>query len=206
MNTFNKILTAIIFALVVTIPVFPTIANDWSNRVENNFSVYCNHWGLGGRSYMNYGTSHVILRYKFDGSWASQYRYVMKKGGDTIEHWFRLQHKDVNLGAFFWNSRIEYRIKESADDVFRIRPQTGIKFNVLEKAKAYYIVEPHWEYDFGKSKGYFKFAQHFIGFDIKLNKNVSLGPFIEINTNDNWEKELAFLGSQLEVIINNFLK
>jgi len=39
-----------------------------------------------------------------------------------------------------------------------------------------------------------------------LNKNVSLGPFIEIDTNDNWEKELVFLGSQLEVIINHYLK
>ncbi len=43
-------------------------------------------------------TNHVILRYKFDGSWASQYRYVTKNGGDTIEHWFRLQHKDFKLG------------------------------------------------------------------------------------------------------------
>ena len=182
-------------------PIFTANAKDWSNRVENNFTVDGKHWGIGGRSYMNYGTSHVILRYKFDGRWASQYRYVTNKGGDTIEHWFRLQHKDIKLWAFFWDSRIEYRIKESRDDAFRFRPQTGFKFNVHRRAKAYYIIEPHWEYDFGKSKGYYKFAQNFIGFDMMLNKNVSLGPFIEIDTNDNWEKELVFLGTQLEVII-----
>ncbi len=201
MNTFSRILTTIIFAFVVTVPVFPAIAKDWSNRVENNFTVDGKHWGLGGRSYMNYCKSHVILRYKFNDSWTSQYRYVTSKGGYTIEHWFRLKHKDISLGAFFWNSRIEYRIKESTDDVFRIRPQTGFKFNALEMIKAYYIAEPHWEYNFNKGKGYFKFAQHFIGFDIRLNENVSLGPFIEIDTNDNWERELVFLGSQLEVMI-----
>ena len=197
----TKILIGSVILYYLTLPVLAATGDVWSNRVENNFAVDGEHWGLGGRSYMNYGTSHVILRYKFDDSWASQYRYVTKKDGGTIEHWFRLQHKDFKWKAFFWNSRIEYRIKESTNDVFRIRPQTGFKFNVLEKVKAYYIAEPHWEYDFGKRRGYFKFAQHFLGFNIALDKNVSLGPFIEIDTNDNWKKELVFLGTLFEVKI-----
>jgi len=201
MKTHKRILILIIFIFAVTIPAFPAIGKDWSNRVENNFTVDDKHWGIGGRSYMNYGTNHFILRYNFDDSWTSQYRYVTNKHGDSIDHWFRLQHKDFNLRGFFWNSRIEYRIKESTDDVFRFRPQTGFKFNPLEKVGAYYIFEPHWEYVFEKSMGYFKFAQHFIGFDIKLNMNVSFGPFIEIDTNDNLEKELVFLGTQLAVIL-----
>lgn len=201
MKTFNRTSIVFIFVFAVMIAVYPAAAKDWSNRVENNFTVDGIHFGLGGRSYMNYGTNHFIVRYKFDDSWSSQYRYVTIKAGDAIEHWFRMQHKDFSLMAFFWNSRIEYRIKEATDDVFRYRPQTGFKFDVLEKIKAYYVAEPHWEYDLGKSIGYFKFAQHFFGFDIKLDTNVSFGPFIEIDTNDNWEKELVFLGTQLEVII-----
>ena len=201
MNRINRLLTTIIIVFADTIPVYTILAKDWSDRVENNFTVDGTHWGLGGRLYMNYGTSHVILRYNFDGSWSSQYRYVTKNGGDVIEHWFRLQHKDIKLWAFFWNSRIEYRILESTNDVLRFRPQTGFKFNVLDMVKPYYIIEPHWEYDFSKSKGFFKGVQHFIGFDIVLNKNVSLGPFIEIDTDYNWQKQLVFLGTELQVII-----
>ena len=44
-------------------------------------------------------------------------------------------------------------IKESKGDVFRIRPQTGFKYNVFEKVIAYYIAEPHLEYDFDSRKG-----------------------------------------------------
>lgn len=204
MSRFNKILTEIILVFAIATPVIPAAAKDWSDRVQNNFTVDGKHWGFGGRFYFNYGTSQMILRYKFDDSWASQYRYVMKSDPGANEHWFRLQHKDIRFKEFFWNSRIEYRIKESTDDVFRFRPQTGFKFNVLEKAKVYYVIEPHWEYNFGKSRGRFKFTQHFLGFDGKLNKNVTLGSFIEIDTNDNWEMELAFLGTRVEVTIDKF--
>ncbi len=201
MNAIKKKLTSIIFIFVVTMPFFTTYAQDWSNRVENNYTVDGKHWGLAGRSYMNYSTSHFILRYKIDSSWSCQYRYVTKESGYAIEHWFRLQHKEINFKGFFWNTRIEYRIKESKGDVFRIRPQTGFKYNVFGKVKAYYIAEPHLEYDFDSRKGYFKFMQHFIGFDIKLKGNVSFGPFIEIDTNDKLKRELMFLGTQLNVKI-----
>lgn len=121
----NKLISILTFILIVvfvlTMQIFTSFAKDWSNRVENNYTVDGNHWGLGSRSYMNYGTSHVILRYNFNNHWASQYRYVTKNDGE-IEHWFRLQHKDFKMRAFFFYSRIEYRIKESTDDIFRVRP------------------------------------------------------------------------------------
>lgn len=201
MNTCNKLSKFIILTFLVVIPCSSTIAQVWSNRIEHNFTLDGEHWGVGGRLYMNYSTSHAILRYKFDGSWSSQYRYVTKKGGDAIEHWFRLQHKDLNLMSFFLQSRIEYRIKVSSSDVILYRPQIGFKLDAIENVKAYYIAEPQWEYDFGKREGYFKVMQHFFGFDIELDEHVSFGPFIEIDTNDEWQVELIFLGTQLEVKI-----
>jgi len=201
MNALKKGLTSTIFIFVAPMPFFTAFAQSWSNRVQNNFTVEGKHWGIGCRFYMNYNTSHLIIRYKINSVWSSQYRYVTKESSDAIEHWFRLQHKEINFKGFFWNTRIEYRIKESKGDVFRIRPQTGFKYNASEKVIAYYIAEPHLEYDFDSRKGYFKFMQHFIGFDIKLKGNVSFGPFIEIDTNDKWKRELGFLGTQLTVKI-----
>lgn len=203
MNTLKKRLTSLIFIFAVTMPFFAVFAQDWSNRVENNVTVDGKHWGLAVRSYMNYNTSHLILRYKINSVWSFQYRYVTKESSDAIEHRFRLQHKEINFKGVFWNTRIEYRIRGSKGNVSRIRPQTGFKYNIFEKVITYYIAEPHFEYDFDSRKGYFKYMQYFFGFDIKLKGNVSFGPFIEIDTNDKWKRELMFLGTQLTVKLNN---
>jgi hypothetical protein len=179
-------------------PVAAAFDDDWSNIVENNFSIDGEHLGIGGRVYLNNDTNQFIIRYKFDSRYSSQYRWVHKPGG-AVEHWFRLQRKDIAWGRFFWNTRTEYRIREGKSNVFRLRPQTGFKFRSGKKYQPYYKLEPHFEYDFDTNKGYFKFAQHFIGFDYKLNKQVSFGPFIEIDTDADWNKVLTFLGLQIEV-------
>lgn len=54
MNALKKRLTSIIFIFVVTMPFFTAFAQDWSNRVENNYTVDGKHWGIAGRSYMNF--------------------------------------------------------------------------------------------------------------------------------------------------------
>lgn len=172
--------------------------DDWSNMVENNFTIDGEHWGAGGRFYLNLDVTQFIVRYKFDTRFSSQYRWVHKPDGN-IEHWFRLQRKDIKWGTFFWNTRIEYRAKEGQGDVFRFRPQTGFKFRSGETIQPYYKLEPHFEYDFDSNRGYFKFAQHFIGFDYKLNKQISFGPFIEIDTDADWNKVLAFIGLQFDM-------
>ena len=176
--------------------------DDWSSRIENNFSIDGEHWGIGGRVYLNHDTSHSIIRYTFNGRYSGQYRWVHKDGSNDVEHWFRLQRKDIKWGRFFWNTRIEYRIKEGKGDILRLRPQTGFKFRPGGKIQPYYKLEPHFEYDFDNNRGFYKFAQHFIGFDYKLNKQVSFGPFIEIDTDDEWNKVLMFLGLQIEVKLN----
>lgn len=44
MNALKKRLTSIIFIFVVTMPFFTAFAQDWSNRVKNNFTVDGKHW------------------------------------------------------------------------------------------------------------------------------------------------------------------
>ena len=113
-----------LLASVICGPAVLVHGGDWSDRVENNITIDGEHWGIGGRAYLNHDTDH-------------------------------------------------------------------------------YILEPHWEYDVGGSDAYFKFAQHFVGFDYKLHQNVSVGPFLEIDTDSGWDRELMFLGLQVALKIKN---
>jgi len=150
-------------------------------------------WTLGARGYINkqYG-DQFIVRKDFQGTpYRLEYRYNNKSSGE--EHWLRAQYKLWNNNGLFFNPRIEHRIRESRDNIFRFRPQFGyVSTSEYAGLKPFIIFEPHWSYNYSsKDKGY-SHMQTFIGAEYKVLNNFKIIPYIEYDTDKNFDKEVMF--------------
>jgi hypothetical protein len=171
------------------------------DRVELTLTIDGAHWGFAVRDYLNRDERLLMLRYKVDDTWSTQYRYVTKDSGGKVEHRFRIQHKTYKSGGWFLNTRLEHRAKQPGQDILRIRPQMGYKYSTDSPVTLFYKFEPHWELRYSDSEIAYKFAQHFFGFDFKVQDNFSISPFIELDTDNSWEKDVLFLGMEVSAKI-----
>jgi len=169
-------------------------AKDFDHVETNTFVKHSDSgFTLGIRENIDLDVSHVILRKDFTGTpYRLEYRNVQK--GEREEHWFRAQMKGFRSGAFWYNHRIEHRVRESKDNVFRYRPQFGIKpsnFTVLG-GKPFITFEPQWNYNYNsKDKGY-SHLQTFTGVEYKVSDNFTVVPYLEVDFNNSFEKDIAF--------------
>lgn len=202
-TTFMKFYKAVgIFTgLIILSGLFSTgLRADYDERIENNYKVkFSNGITVGGRRYLDYDANytHDILRWDIDKTNRLEYRYTKKRG--EVKHWYRYQHKDWKKGCWFYNSRYEYRDQPDRDyNVFRYRPQMGCKQKFENKAwRFYYILEPQIQWSGNTHDWKFSHAQHFLGVDFKITDKLEFGPFIEIDTDDSWQHERWFVGTEL---------
>lgn len=186
-----KFLIATLLSLFM---ITPAMAEDFDYTEVNAF-VSAGNWTIGAREYQNKDYSHRILRYDFkDTPYRLEYRSIDRYG--LSEDWFRFQVKHYKSGMFFYNSRFEHRIRESKENVFRYRPQFGLKAqgqpNLLF-GSPFLIFEPHVQYEYDSTKMEYSHLQTFIGTKYSFGQfNVS--PFVEIDLNDDFRKEVAFFG------------
>ena len=182
----KKLLAIILFATSSI-----AYADDFSYMETNTFASSGNYT-FGFREYANKDVSHRILRYDFDDSpYRVEYRYVQK--GELHEHWYRLQRKWFKINGFWYNHRFEHRGRESKSNVFRYRPQFGYKSNAKFLGGVPFITfEPQWNYNYDSHDKGYSHLQTFTGIEYKVNNKFKVVPYIEVDFDKTFQKEVAF--------------
>lgn len=190
---FNKSLLAIVIAGLISAPAF---AEDWK-KTQMNMSVKTDDWGIEHRQHINDDNTHIELQ-KYVDNMEFAYRYV-QDGGDANEHRVKFTITALDTAFVYVKPRIEYRMMESSDNNWRVRPTVGLKYDLTPNDKVYVETTPMWHLGKGK-KDDFKMdeSQNNIGVKHKFNEHVALNTFIRHETDKDWKKTNQFLGTNLE--------
>ena len=159
-------------------------------HIETNTFIKHNDLTFGTRQNIDLDAQQYILRKDFKNTpYRIEYRNVHK--GVRQEYWFRAQMKAFKHKGFFYNHRIEHRVREDKDNVFRYRPQFGYKTTV-GSLTPFMIFEPQWNYNYStENKGY-SHVQTFTGVEYKVNKHFTLVPYVEVDFDKSFNKDIAF--------------
>jgi len=179
----------IIASLFLLVTINSAQAEDFKHTETNTFIKH-NDLTFGTRQNIGLDVQQYILRKDFkDTPYRIEYRNVHK--GVRQEHWFRAQMKAFKHNGFFYNHRIEHRIREDKDNVFRYRPQFGYKATV-GSFTPFIIFEPQWNYTYAtQDKGY-SHVQTFTGVEYKVSKHFTVAPYLEVDFDKSFNKDLAF--------------
>jgi len=164
-------------------------AKDFEHTETNTFIKH-GDVTFGTRQNIGLDVQQYILRKDFKNTpYRIEYRNVHK--GARQEHWLRAQMKAFKHNGFFYNHRIEHRIREDKDNVFRYRPQFGYK-TTMGSFTPFMIFEPQWNYTYAtQDKGY-SHVQTFTGVEYKINKHFTVVPYVEVDFDKNFDKDIAF--------------
>lgn len=185
------------FTLIVTLPLWAAFAfaedfdyvetNTWIKHSESGYS-------FGTRQHIDKDTQQYMVRKDFkDTPYRLEYRSIHK--GQSQEHWLRAQIKGfTHAKAFSINHRIEHRVRENRDNIFRYRPTfeyTPAYLTVLG-GNPFVTLEPHWQYTYSSGDAGYSHLQTYVGLEYKVYEKFTVVPYIEIDYNTSFTKDNAF--------------
>lgn len=184
----------IISGLLAFFAITAVSANDFNYTEVNTFLKHKDSGvTLGFRENINLDVSQIILRKDFDGTpYRLEYRNVQK--GNQEEHWIRAQMKGFQQGALWYNHRVEHRVREGKDNVFRYRPQFGFKpaYLTILGGKPFITLEPQWNYNYNSKEASYSHLQTFTGIEYIVNDKFTVVPYLEVDFDTNFNKDVAF--------------
>lgn len=186
-----------IVALVAGAVMFatPSLAKDSYDYSQHNYAVKLGSVKVTYRDHEDLDKWMTQFDTKILG-FGYAYRYQESKG--KVEHRLRINGpKIVKRGGFSVAPRLEYRDLENKDDFGNlwIRMQYAQK---VGKAKAYIKVQPKLAFGRdGYDDGEFYTAQNVVGVDYKVGSGVSVGVYLEQNTDADWNVKSEYVGTNL---------
>ena len=150
------------------------------------------------RKVINSDYDHIEVGYSPIKGLTASFRYA-EDGGDT-EYRTRLTYTLVNnFHGFYLKPRIEYRVFEHDADYFRFRPIIGYGYRLNEGVRVFAEFTP--QFCSGGGFGAFNFCKtkSEVGVNVKLIDQVSVTPFIRIDTNDRFGDRNAIAGTKISI-------
>ena len=179
------------FIMVLLLPSL-AIAKDF-RYTEVNAYIKKGNVTIGTRGYFDKDYSQGLLRYDFTNSPNRvEYRYV--QNGDNHEHRLRYQRKWFNVNGFWYNHRIEHRIRENKNNILRYRPQFGYAPDNIKflGGSPFITFEPHWNHTYKNDQAEYNQMQTWIGLEYKITKKLTMIPSIETGYNTKFQKQDTF--------------
>ena len=183
--------------LFTSLLVTPSFAADSFDYSQHNFTVKSGNMSLKYRDHSRLDNWMTQFDVKIAG-YGYAYRYQQSKG--NVEHRFRLSlPKALDYSGFSIAPRFEYRAfnKESKDDFANVwlRVQYQKKFGAF---KAYAKIQPKFAIDRdGYDDGEYYEAQNNYGVDYKVSDKLSVGVYLEQNTDDDWNVKSEFIATKV---------
>ena len=139
------------------------------------------------------------------GNFSGEYRKVINSDYDHIEVGYREYRTRLtytlvnNFHGFYLKPRIEYRVFEHDADYFRFRPIIGYGYRLNEGVRVFAEFTP--QFCSGGGYGAFNFCKtkSEVGVNVKLIDQVSVTPFIRIDTNDRFGDRNAIAGTKISI-------
>lgn len=177
-----------IFAMVCS----TAYADDWE-RSQHNFTADGEHFGVQIRQEFNSTKDHIQLTIKPAKNLSVDFRYV-----EDIEKRYRLSYNFKDDSGVYFKPRLEYRDLDAGGNYSRFRPIVG--FNTKGDTSLYGYFFPTYNLDKdGQSAFHFDSTQFEIGINQRVADHVTIGPFIQYSTDNNWNKTDLFFGTNLIV-------
>ena len=193
----KTIITSTLMTLFATLFVTPSFAVDSFDYSQHNFTVKSGNMSLKYRDHSRLDKWMTQFDVKL-ADYGYAYRYQEIKG--NVEHRFRLSFpKALDYKGFSIAPRFEYRAfnQESTDDFanFWLRFQYQKKFGAF---KAYIKLQPKLAIDRdGYEDGEYYEAQNNYGLDYKVSDQLSVGVYLEQNTDDDWKVKSEFIATKV---------
>ena len=195
--TKKTIITSIFMTLFASLLITPSFAMDSFDYSQHNFTVKSGNMSLKYRDHSRLDKWMTQFDVKIAG-YGYAYRYQQSKG--NVEHRFRLSlPKALDYRGFSIAPRFEYRAfnKESKDDFANVwlRFQYQKKFGAF---KTYIKLQPKFAIDRdGYDDGKYYEAQNNFGVDYKVSDNLTIGAYLEQNTDDDWNVKSEFIATKV---------
>ena len=193
----KTMITSTLMTLFTSLLVTPSFAADSFDYSQHNFTVKSGNMSLKYRDHSRLDNWMTQFDVKIAG-YGFAYRYQQSKG--NVEHRFRLSlPKALDYKGFSIAPRFEYRAfnKESKDDFANVwlRVQYQKKFGAF---KAYAKIQPKFAIDRdGYDDGEYYEAQNNYGVDYKVSDKLSVGVYLEQNTDDDWNVKSEFIATKV---------
>ena len=193
----KTMITSTLMTLFTSLLVTPSFAADSFDYSQHNFTVKSGNMSLKYRDHSRLDKWMTQFDVKIAG-YGYAYRYQQSKG--NVEHRFRLSlPKALDYKGFSIAPRFEYRAfnKESKDDFANVwlRVQYQKKFGAF---KAYAKIQPKFAIDRdGYDDGEYYEAQNNYGVDYKVSDKLSVGVYLEQNTDDDWNVKSEFIATKV---------
>lgn len=184
-----------LLAIIATAIAMPAFAGDF-NTGEFNVKLQMDKVGVEVRETVNSDADHIELSYApIDGATVA-YRYV-----DTADKEHRLiAGYEFGFGILAFEPTVEYRNFNAGADHYRVIPAIKAKHET-GAFTIYAAFEPKFEFNKAGSTDDAKMdeSESKIGFDYKFSNNVSFGPYIQYETDGDWNKTNTLIGTNLKV-------
>lgn len=193
MNIRNALIAAVAFIGIST----AAVAKDFETFQLDTQISYGNFSGEY-RKVINSDYDHIEVGYSPIKGLTASFRYV-EEGGDT-EYRARLTYNLVNnFHGFYLKPRIEYRVFENDKDYFRFRPIIGYGRQLNEGVRVFAEFTP--QFCSGGGYGTFNFCKtkSEVGVNVKLIKQVSVTPFIRMDTDDKFGDRNIIGGTKISI-------
>ena len=193
----KTMITSTLMTLFTSLLVTPSFASDSFDYSQHNFTVKSGNMSLKYRDHSRLDNWMTQFDVKIAG-YGYAYRYQQSKG--NVEHRFRLSlPKALDYKGFSIAPRFEYRAfnKDSKDDFANVwlRVQYQKKFGAF---KAYAKIQPKFAIDRdGYDDGEYYEAQNNYGVDYKVSDKLSVGVYLEQNTDDDWNVKSEFIATKV---------
>lgn len=175
-----------ILGTILIMATTSAFAGDW-DKSQHNFTLKGDQFDIQVRNETSSDKDHMQLSYKpYDGV-KLDYRYT------DDEQRYRAG-LSVGEGSFKMTARLEYRDMKSGEDYARLRTV----FNYSDASGVWGEFTPTFNLNKdGQSIGQFDGTQTKIGYEFKITESAKFGPFVQYETDSDWNKTSVFLGTGL---------
>jgi len=168
---------------------FAAVAQSDFETSQHNFKFQYKDFTSEVRQMTRKRKDHIQIGYNWRG-FNPEYRYA---DASNTENRFRVTHKLYGNKHICINPRMEYRLFEKGDSHFRFRLKTTIKYDI-QRFSLFVEFQPGWNLNRSEID-----TQTRAGFYYKLNDRLKFGPFIQINTDKDFNRKTSWFGTNMSV-------
>ena len=177
-------------------------AGDYEKSQHNTRIRFNDTYTIEVRQEVHSKKDHYQLMYTGIKDFEMRYRYV--DNPDATEHRPQISYLGWDNGTFFLRPRLDFRYFEGErNDYFSFRTGMGVSKRI-ENFRVYGDFIPIWNLGQGQvNDTKMDSAQFRIGVEHRPSKNWSYSPFLQYETNRDFEKTEVFLGTMVVYCLDN---
>ena len=191
----KQFLTVAFVAALTIVGVEKAFAEDYDTS-QHNLKIDMGKWDFESRQTVNSDKDHIQIGRDLTEDINVQLRYTDAEDAETR---IRSTIDVLNVNGFYLKQRIEWRHFENSDDYGRIRPIIGYSNMINPGLKAYIDYQTSFNFDKEGEDNDFKIdaGQVKVGFDYRVHTFMKIGPFIQWEHDNDFDKSNVFLGTNI---------